>query len=924
MAVVINPESGLAQDLPQEQATSALTSGRAHLPLVSPEGDVIVAPFSDYQKLTSEGHTHPSPEQLQSMLSYAKHSSTAEQLKTFGEGAAEAATFGTSPLIEQAMGVNLEDIAGRRQTNPNVHMAGQVTGLLGSQALIPGGGAAGLMGRAGEAVAELAPQGAGMLARSSQAAVKTAVDTALFQSGDEVAKALVHDPEQSASSALVDIGLAGLMGGVVGGAGKLVVDPLWQATKGSSVGRFLEAAKNKAINNGLGATELPEVMQKASSIGVEVPRSIQGAISGDAAANQAAGELFESAAKAGEKYRADLDTFKSNINNSILEGFGRTADDVGLKMSDYERGALAQKQLVSELKGISDPIGARFEPIQEKFKSVELPAGTRASIVEDLSNLAHKEGYALSESSPAMAEINRVIKDLPNLHTLEDLRKYQGVIRANVGDIGGYKLQRQITGLFRDAENASLDAVLGEKAPELLAEHKLARQGYKDLMEHLDTLNDRLHVGKYWGPGSFIKNLSEMSPEDVLRRLRGTNDAGMLDMLSKYHPGTAEQVKQHYVDQLFNHSTSQGELNTRTFYRALDKMSPEAKDFALGQGAQRLDTARELFQALPERMNPSGTGRAIDTLLRKVPGGAGAMLLAATGHNPLLGYALGHMSQVLGREAPDAAKLAFLKMLGTDAVSSPAGFKSMFRFIESAYKAQEITSKAVKAIFKPGASVLADSLIPTEAQKKVIEKGLRVAQAQPDQLMKATGEVGHYLPEQAAALAQSTATIANYLNSVKPNTDKTSPLGDKRVPSAPEIAKYNRALDIAQQPLVVLKSLKEGTISPSDIEALQTMHPRLYETLKENVMTHLADAASDEVRLPHKVAQGLSLFLGMPLESSMMPQNVQANQALYLPQGPQQNAPIKAPRGLKTDFKGTVSQAALPSQQRQLERQSRK
>ena len=728
---------------------------------------------------------------------------------------------------------------------------------------------------------------------------------AILQGGDEVAKALLSDPEQSASSAVTNIGLAGLLGGAIGGTGHLVVEPLWLAVKGNSLTKALGNIKSKVLNEGLSSGTIPanvELLGRAEQLGVQVPPSIRAVLVGDEASRASGAALRESSSRSGLKYQVDLKAFEDSAKERALGVLGKTEDDLLGGLSDYERGTQARGNLLGELKAQIDPITSKFEPIREKFQSAKLPEGTTAQLAEDLGQLSVKEGYNLSESSPVLKEVNRTIEDLKNLKTLEDLRKYQAVARGNAGDINGYRLGKQIVGILREGEENALGRVMGVEAPELIAEHAAARKGYKEVMGTLDDLNDRLHVGKYWGPGSFLKNLGEMSPEDVLRRTRGLADADFLNTLSSRFPKTADSIREYHKDALLQKVTSQGTLDTRKLFRALDKMSPELRAFSLPAGAEeQLSFIRDILQELPARINPSGTAKALDGMMRQVPGGVGSMVSLALGHNPIMGYAIGHLSKEIGREAPDAAKLAFLRMLGSDAPASAGGYKSMFKFIESAYKGAQAVDKAAKAVFRPGAEVLANASLPTERQQKTIIKAVKSAQLDPGILMRSTGSVGHYLPEQATAMGSTVASSVTYLSSLQPNIDAPGILDGARVPNRVEKERFMRAVNIAQQPLLLLQRVKDGTLLPSDVQDIASMYPALYSNLKVKLLDSLSGSKGS---VPYQTRMGLSMFLAQPLDSSMMPQNIAANQVLTSHQGQAQQGAISQARGSKTDFKG--------------------
>jgi hypothetical protein len=98
------------------------------------------------------------------------------------------------------------------------------------------------------------------------------------------------------------------------------------------------------------------------------------------------------------------------------------------------------------------------------------------------------------------------------------------------------------------------------------------------------------------------------------------------------------------------------------------------------------------------------------------------------------------------------------------------------------------------------------------------------------------------------------------------------------VPSKTQEAIYNKALDIAQNPLSVLKDVKNGTLTSTDTTHLQHLYPALYERIKEKLFSQIIDAKEQEKIIPYKVRMGLSRFLGQPLDVSMQPTSIMSNQ----------------------------------------------
>lgn len=909
MPLLINNESGLAENIQQEQANAFLQQGSHAVPLVSPEGEHYTGTLEEAPKMLQQGFTQPTPTQLADLLKNAKYSSTSEQIKTGLEGAAEGATFGLSAGVERLMGVAPEAIQARRETNPGIHTAGSIAGTVAS-AFIPVVGEAGLLEKAGLAASEAA--GSAGLGRIGQFAVKQATEMAMLQSGDEISKMFAQDPAQSAQTAAIDIGLSGLMGGVLGGVGKAAVTPLWEAVAGSKLAATLQAVRNKAL--GIESASIAgDVAEKA---GIMLEPEMRAALSGETRATQAAQELRESSTKAGLKYQDGVDKLYTDAKTNVLGTLGKTADQVeaSIRLSDYDAGKAVQDSLARELDTKLSPLSKQFDHIKGKYASMPMPEASLQNIGEDLGQMALKEGYALSEGSPALAQVNKVIKSLPNIKTLEDLRKFQTVVREEAHSTQIPGLARKIGAVLRNAEEDTVEGILGRVEPQLVPMHREARAGYKAFMDTVDQLNDRLHAGKYYGPESFVRALGEMRPEDVVRRLKGSKDVDLMRLLQEEFPSTAASVKSYALDSAIKSSQTAGELDVQKLFKTLDKMSPEMKQFVLPAGAlEKLDATQKLLASVPDRMNPSGTANTLDALWKKLPGGAGAIISMMLGHNPVMGYVLGSIGRHVGREVPDAGKLALLKFLGSEAPMSASGFKGLYESVVSLYMGARVLDSATKALFTSGEGKIIPFPSPSKTQQ--LEKALQAAQADPTTLLNASS-MGHYAPDHAAASGQTTATAMMYLKGLRPSTSNPGPLDPPREPNRLEKDAYQRALSIAEQPLTVLNYVKEGSVTAKDMETLRTIYPELYSSMSNKIMTNLVNSKSKGLTIPYKTQLGLTLFLGQPLSASVMPQNIVANQQVGYKRPESQASKNGGPHDIKALNKMAASYAT-PQQARE-------
>lgn len=140
-----------------------------------------------------------------------QYSSIGQQAIAGLEGAAQGVAGPLAPYIETKLGVKPEDIAGREKENPWTHHAGEIAGLIGGY--MSGAGELGLIAKGAEGAANLAKLG-----KFGSAALKGALEMAALQGSSEASHYITgYDPEQTVSSALANMGYAGIMGAATGG-----------------------------------------------------------------------------------------------------------------------------------------------------------------------------------------------------------------------------------------------------------------------------------------------------------------------------------------------------------------------------------------------------------------------------------------------------------------------------------------------------------------------------------------------------------------------------------------------------------------------------------------------------------------------------------------------------------------------------------
>lgn len=251
--------------------------------------------------------------------------------------------------------------------------------------------------------------------------------------------------------------------------------------------------------------------------------------------------------------------------------------------------------------------------------------------------------------------------------------------------------------------------------------------------------------------------------------------------------------------------------------------------------------------------------------------GVGAGIGAAVGH-PAIGALIGE--RLL---APTIKTIA--KPLLEKATDSRAA-KASIDYVVNVIKGQRVLNDAISNFFK-GSAVIPQYLLPSHDSRENLKKSLDIVNQDPQKMLKVGGSLGHYMPDHASQAIYTASQAQNYLNSLKPSKTVANPLDSVPPVDKFQEAKFNRALDIAEQPMMVLKHIKDGTLQPQDVQSLNTIYPGLHQKMIENLTESMAEMKSSGKTIPYEQKQALSLFMGKPLDTTMTPASAQAILASY-------------------------------------------
>lgn len=960
---IINPSeqgtvSGIS-DVPASIAPVAVN-------VLNPEGELVSIPQEHLQTALASGYSQPEAGQVEAHFQQEKYGSLGQQAIAGVEGGLAGAFGPIAPAIERAIGVPAEDIRGREATWPGTHIATELAGFVGP-AVLSGGASlagkaglasaakaaekftqAGVLGKAGEAVGALTGlggAGSGFVEKVAADGIKAAFEGGLYTAGDEIGKRIKEEPEQGAGSAIAHIGMGAVMTGVFGGAigaglRKLgVIGAEEAAAKAAAKGAeeagktaskivadppiFIPASEKAAFEAGdLGThikldQEMPAAKKEKLTEALKFAKPKKNAAQIiDAQRTLGApvtpGMTLESPllqmqvdtlshspyTLSGNRIRTALDDAWTHADNVLTEV---TQSAHGL--SKDELGHSLQGSLTKDIRDAYEPVKAAYAEVSELHPTVPVPIEDIGAFREGLKDI--KE-VALGPTTDEGRLARQIVKTLQNARTADDISVIRNMSALKKSGVGADPMGR-IKGILRDRlQTLQDDAVekyarsfprndeAGAVMHSLIDKNKAAQQMYKPYIRKVGELSEWLGKGKIHGTEDALNFMNErLSASDIATRLfSASKDPQFLRFFGKEFPEQFKLVRDYQRMALRDSATTGDTFSAKTFLNKFNKLEPEVqKALYSAEEIKKINAADTyLREAFPKNFNPSGTSHIM--ALREAYNHPKSMIMAN-----VRDYAMEKIINRAGIKATQATELG-----------------------RAAAAGEKTADKAVKAILK-GDKELPSSLNPSEAHRGKLSKVVDEYQADPSKML--TVGDSNPVPAYAQAFATAAARAVQYLSSIKPNTQPTSPLDTKHTASSMQKATYNRALDITQQPLHVLARMNNGTLTPQDVITLKTVHPGVYQSISQKLMSGIMDKANKGEAIPYKLRLQMSMFLGQPLDSTMTQPAMAAMQAKTAASQQQQataQAPASGPKRSTASLGKLASQAQTVGQARVADR----
>lgn len=913
------PAAPVVPNIQQQQQAAAVEqlSKAGPIPVINPNGDLVEINPNQLSEALKVGYREATLEEVVAFDKEQKYGTAGQKFKTALEGIAEGIAGPLATAAEtKLLGVKPEDIRAREEVNPYTKGIAEVAGLAGP-AIVSGGSSlaakagiegagklakaaeaitpftqAGLLEQAGaKATGALGLQGGTLVNQIAGDTVNAAFQMGLYQGGEEISKAFKEDPNQTAESAIADIGMASIIGGVFGGSigaafrkynapkigeieapqAKGFISELDQPKFNagdfkSSIehSNLLNESQKKGILSDLGKEKIDakEIRDAAKRLNAPV---MEGMISDSKLVQRAEDSLINGAPtysglRRQNLYKEGYDKAFQAVESSLGQGSQLSKAELGVQLKD---------SIVKQIEEQNAPIKALYDEIKATGATIPIAKNSSKAALEDLRALPD---LTLAPSSPGGKLFKRVEKEIGNLKTVDDVKNYKSLLNQSLG-VASTPQERRLVSLINDRltgleENAIEKAAKGlysdvqgsAKVEGLIAQRKAANSQYKTFIDKVQQLSEQLGKGRVHGVQdalNFIKN--DLTPEQITERLFSKKNSEFLRFFEKNYPEQMALMRDYQKGSFREVASRTGELSPKVLFNNINKLEPEIqKAIFTPRELQSLKDAETYIRAFPKNFNPSGTS-----------------------HVDAFREFFGH--GVIGGIAANAKDLAIEKFI--KAVSAAPEIRSASAMAKATVNGWNTSTKAIKAILDP-TRVIPASIAVSVSNRLKLDKIVQQAANNPLQLleMNENNPVSSY----NTAFASSAMRATQYLNSLRPKEESGNILEGPKPASADQKAIYNRALDLTQQPLLILKDIKEGTITNQDITTIKTVYPSLFKQLQDRLGMQLAEAASKKVVIPYKTKLGISMFMEQPLDSTLRPEYIQSAQIYQKQQQPQQ------------------------------------
>lgn len=856
-----------------------------------------------------------------------KYGTAEEQTKAGLEGVARGVSLGTSDLAETKLGLATpEAIKGRSEANPVTSTVGQIVG---------GAGLIGATGGAG-ALAE----GAGLAGTIGAGALEGAA----FGGGNAVSDYALNG-DLTAQKVVSDVGMGALLGGSLGALAKGAEYALPKATESvskalrSTLGLGKAAPEElsegaqaivdappaaKVRQTGVQPTSYQDIIDrvaaaKANGVSVELPQAaeLDDALSRvemenpvhplqrDSLSSQSARDEYntykEMPGVEGQALTANEGIQKNELvgkNDSTIQNISPHAT---LTADPVEAGANAAEAFTDAIQSKRDAIGPQIAD----FKNADVNYYHTPGVIDALTNpdMPHgnpkianmfEEGTSKIQIKPFDTGMGIAKKTYSNVSDMVD------ALEKNPTDFGKlFDIRKGLTDGVNPLEMGGAGSELTQAKAAMMDYMQNASENpnIRDAMAgYAKNEEDAKYIEKVFGAEvgtDNFRSIARNKPEEAITKKIFANTNNVQVAKRILPPEKFNEILGDFLTKARSDVTDKGVFSSNKFGSFLKKNAPALQEaFSDNPAAlQRLKDINTIMRILPDApsINPSGTAK---TLLGHLKNSASFEQMAAN--------ALGFLKdKTVGKVQEQMALSGLNERLAGRAEAANTASK----LSDLADKVGKQISSMSKDIFQNNSSrgaAVGGLVVPTVKDFDNKTKRIKELSANPQAMMDHVSAVTQPVTAAAPTVGQglSTAMVkgVGFLNSKIPRPNNQFALSEDWQPSKSQIDKFNKYYESVNSPLNALSQIKNGSLSNEMMEGLNQVHPDLLQEMQKEVMSNIGKEKAQNLNYGSKIA--LSKFIGHPLDESLTPQAIQANQlSMNGPDQSQQGAAQPAQSG---------------------------
>lgn len=217
------------------------------------------------------------------------------------------------------------------------------------------------------------------------------------------------------------------------------------------------------------------------------------------------------------------------------------------------------------------------------------------------------------------------------------------------------------------------------------------------------------------------------------------------------------------------------------------------------------------------------------------------------------------------------------------------GVKTFFKRTGSAAKKMTVYSLASSPIAFDGDKSPKDR----QAAYKNTLKNIVNYRTEPEKFVENVSKdlmhIERAAPQASKIIAARTIKAMEFLESKIPKDTKSvmldRPFTREYQPSSMELSKFERYVQIIDNPLSIVEELENGTITQEHADALKAVYPSIYRRLQVAVL----DEVQNHPDMSYNKKLQLGTVMDIPTDESLIPENIIALQSNFAPQEEQQD-----------------------------------